>query len=100
MAMMEKGRAIHSPLFTIRILDQKTAKATKVAAVAPQKVAKTAVKRNNTRRKIYQAIERLVPSLKKGFFIGIFAKSPALTAETAKIGDDLKDLFVKAKVLS
>jgi len=97
--MLEKGRATHSPLFIVRVFDKKDLTQTKVGAVAPQKIFKTAAKRNNLRRRVYKAVEPSISELKGGLFIGIFAKQPALLAKTDQIAADLNDLFVKAKVL-
>jgi ribonuclease P protein component len=95
--VMEKGRVTHSSLFLIRSLPVTTG--TKIAAVAPQKIFKTAVARSNTRRRIYN-------NLPKGGFVGqrsqhivLVAKPAIIDADSKAIQEDTKALFVKIGIL-
>lgn len=72
---------------------------TRVSAVAPQKVAKTAVVRNRTRRRIYEAVRAIEVSIKQGVYAAIFAKSGAIDASHDEISKDIENLFVKAGLL-
>src|ERR1019366_6104218 len=92
MEVMEKGRIYTSPLFVMRVLENKVeglkgekGKAGGISAVAPKKVASTAVMRNKLRQQIYEATSPIRASLKPGVAIIILAKT-----ETAKA--DFKDL--------
>ncbi len=96
--VLQKGRVAHSPLFVIRF-SQGGEGAARVAAVAPQKIAKTAVIRNKTRRKVYAIVHGLSAQLKSGLTIIIFAKQPALAAKPAELKEALQGVFVKAGVL-
>jgi ribonuclease P protein component len=95
--VMEKGKIVHSSLFLARILDGKTE--TRIAAIAPKKVAKTAVGRNKIRRKIYEAVRKLNGEISSGSHILIFAKSNIVNATQVEVVIDLKILFVKAGLL-
>ena len=95
--IMEKGRVAHSPLFLLRYIPNAGAP-TKVAAIAPVKVVKTAVGRNKLKRKVYEVVRKLYPRIIPGFKIALLAKSPAITSSVATIEADLKDLFAKAKL--
>lgn len=94
---MEKGRVIHSPLFLMRVM--RSEGSTKFAAVAPKKIAKTAVDRNKLRRIIYNAIKTSYPRLVPSHHIGLFAKATAVGASFEVIAKDVHDLFVKAGIL-
>lgn len=92
-----KGRVFHSPFFLMRALPSGGADASKVAAVAPVKVAKTAVLRNRTRRRVYAAVRPVViDTLKPGWHIILIAKPALLGQTTAEIARDIAALFVKA----
>jgi ribonuclease P protein component len=95
--IMEKGRIIHSPFFLLRVF--KTEKRTGVAAVAPKKVAKTAVSRNKLRRKIYSAARPLYKTLQAGVNLIIIAKPAVLEASQQEIVSDIEKLFIKAALL-
>jgi ribonuclease P protein component len=74
----------------------------RIAAVAPKKVAPTAVLRNSIKRHIYEAVQPLIASVTtsagQGIHIIIFAKTEAVKADFKGIAADLKSLFVKARL--
>ena len=94
---MEKGRVFHSSLFLIRVVSGMPD--TRIAAVAPQKVSKTAVVRNRIRRKTYEAVRNIKPSIIQGVHVAVFAKPSILNTKQVVIASDIKDLFVKAGLL-
>lgn len=94
--MMEKGRVAHSALFLVRYT--KVEGKTRIAAIVPKKIGKTAATRNSGRRKIYNAIAPIIPSLKDGLHIVLFAKASALK-EDANLPVDLKEVFVKSGLM-
>ena len=96
-AVIEKGRAVHSPLFLLRVL--RNGSGTHISAIAPKKVAKTAVSRNKIRRRIYSALKSLYPSLAGGTQAIVSAKTASTKESIAALTDELKGLFVKAGVL-
>ncbi len=96
MEVMEKGKMTHSPFFLLRSFIGK--EGVNIATVAPKKVAPTAVLRNNTRRRIYEAIRPMLGSMVPGTRAIVFAKSEAIKASTKDISTDLKSLFSKAKI--
>ena len=70
-----------------------------VAAVAPQKIFKTAVARNRMRRRIYEAVRPLVADIKGTVMLALFAKSTAQECKPTDLRNDLRDLFVKAGIV-
>jgi ribonuclease P protein component len=119
MEVMEKGRVTHSPLFVMRTLGtqvvsikekgvrrrekgENTRLDIRIAAVAPKKVAPTAVLRNGIKRHIYEAVQPLIASITanagQGTHIIIFAKAEAVKDDFKGIVADIKNLFAKAKI--
>jgi ribonuclease P protein component len=99
MEVMEKGRVTHSPLFIMRILSKENlVMDVRIAAVAPKKVAPTAVLRNGIKRHIYEAVQPMIHSIIPNTHIIIFAKTEAVKADFKAIGADIKNLFSKAKI--
>ncbi len=103
MEVMEKGKIYTSPLFVVRVLENKKEGVRSqefggIAAVAPKKVASTAALRNKLRRQIYEAVSPLASSIIPGISIIIFAKSETIKANFKNITPDLKNLFSKAKI--
>jgi ribonuclease P protein component len=97
---MEKGRVFHSPLFLMRVFDASDGKGFRAAAVAPKKIARTAVVRNTMRRRIYAAAGPLLGMTRDADFHAIvFATGAATTATVVEMTRDLRGLFVKAGVL-
>lgn len=94
---MEKGRVAHSSLFLMRYIGGQ--KDSRVAAVAPKKIIKTAVERNTIRRKIYEAAKDIKSKIKNDVHIALFAKNGIETKQIKDIENDLESLFVKAGIL-
>lgn len=94
---MEKGRAVHSPLFVMRWL--KTEDHSRVSAVVPKKVLKTAAARNNLRRRMYESLKPFMELLLPGTHAIVFAKAGADEKEFAGLADETRNIFVKAGLL-
>ncbi len=95
---MKNGKVVHSTFFIARI--QSPTPSFRAAAVAPVKIAKTAVVRNRSRRRIYAAVRSLsLPASAKAHVI-LIAKSPLLIDDGSDaMRADLRSLFVKAGLL-
>ena len=102
--VIKKGKAFHSLFFQLR-LSRNPGEPTRAAAVAPVKMAKTAVARNALRRKIYETISPMLPESVDGYYVIVFAKPTLLPAgqfqapSNEAVAEDLKALFVKAGIL-
>ena len=99
--VMKNGKVTHSPFFMIRFLgvDHNKTKKTKISAVASQKFAKTAYKRNKIRRQIYESVKSFYQSIKPNLYIIIFSKSPVTGLKFDNISKNLNAVFVKSKLL-
>jgi ribonuclease P protein component len=95
--VMEKGKIVHSPLFLARILP--ASDKARFAAIAPQKIAKTASERIRIRRLIYKGLTELYPSVSTPIHCALFAKQPILVASSDVVTADIRSLFVKAGLL-
>jgi ribonuclease P protein component len=115
MDVMQKGRVYTSPLFVMRVLAVPASTpgdsisgspgrsnllglGAKISAVAPKKVAPTAVLRNKLRRQIYEAVYPLHKPLTPGVSVIFFAKQEMIKANFKTVRADLVTLFSKAKI--
>lgn len=96
-SVMQKGRFFQSTYFSARVL--RTDLGTRFAAVVPQKLAKTAVLRNKTRRMMYEAIRPLLDSVAPGFDVVVFAKKIVLDSSFADISKGMNNIFVISGIL-
>ncbi len=96
--VIKKGRVLHSPLFIARILSGERS-SSRVAGVAPVKVAKTSAARHLVRRRIYEAARPLMSEVAPGNLIILLAKQPAIGRKPTDLRQDIRSLFVKAKLL-
>ncbi len=99
--VIANGKMVHSTLFTARIL--KTANPKELGArfsvAVSKKIAKTAVERNNLRRRAYSSLRGIESRVPKGFHIVLLAKQPLLRAKLPAITQDLENLFVKSGLI-
>ncbi len=95
---MKDGKVVHSAFFIARI--QSPTPSLKVSAVAPVKIAKTAVLRNKTRRRIYDAARPLLAEASSKAHVLLIAKAPLLqNDDAAALAAEVRDVFVKAGLL-
>lgn len=95
--VLEKGRVVHNPLFWLRTIN--STDKTQVSVICPKKVGKNAVIRNRFRRIVYRLIqEDIFTSLVNSKNI-ICLKDPVIKANSTDLSQNLKDIFVKAKLL-
>lgn len=93
---MKKGRVTHSLLFLARTLSGQAD--TRISAVAPQKMAKKAVLRNQIRRRTYEAVHPIINLVPQGLWVAIFAKKDISDIELNEMTTDLRSLFGSKRV--
>ncbi len=71
----------------------------RVSTTVPVKIAKTAVQRNKFRRKLYEAVRLIVSNIVFNTHIAIIAKPQLLQSDQKVIEMEVRDAFVKAKLL-
>ena len=96
---MKKGRVLHSSLFLLRIaMADDPAVLSRISAAVSQKIAPKASARVKIRRFIYNAVSSLLPEMKTGSLVIIFAKSlKEIVLPLAT--EDLRQTFVKAGLM-
>ena len=95
--VMKLGRAHHSSLFLVRTSSIKGH--SRVSVTVPTKIAKLAVQRNKFRKKMYEAVRLFFAQIIQDQHIVVIAKAPLLLATQKGIETDMRDVFVKAKLL-
>lgn len=95
--VLKKGKVIHSSFFWLRFT--KNNSSTRISVIVPQKIVKSAVVRNNLRRKVYNSISLFVNKIKQGCHIIVCIKDPVIKAETLQIQEKAKEIFVATGLL-
>lgn len=95
--VFKKGRVLHSPIFVMKVLFN--TEDSRFSAVIPNKIEKTATGRNYSRRKIYNILRNIKPSVKKKCNIILITKKSIRPIDTNEITDDIRKLFVKGGIL-
>jgi len=98
------GRSFHSPLMSIKVIlaskiSRNTAKKSRFAVSASKKYFKTAVARNNARRKVYTAISSLLPYITDGFFTVVLIKPEAIKLKQPELRSVIGNIFDKAGIM-
>jgi ribonuclease P protein component len=91
--VMEKGQVVHTPLFWSRFVKQDGP--LKVAVICPQKIARTAVKRNQFRRKVYSSIRAFRENALQGYQVIVCIKEPVFKASPKELVEQVRIIFVK-----
>ena len=94
--VLKKGKVIHSSFFWLKFI---YAKNKHISVITPQKIIKSAVMRNNIRRKVYNAIKLFINDVKQDLHVVVCVKEPVIKAETTQIQEKAKEIFNIAKLL-
>jgi len=95
--IIKKGNFFHSDFFIIRSI--KSEGNSRFSISVPKKIAKTAVERNQIKRRIYSIVKKLNDKLNKGFNIIIIIKEKAVKASFEELNKEIELNFVKSKFL-
>ena len=95
--VLKKGRVVHNPLFWLRILVVQDK--TRVSVICPQRVAKSAVKRNEIRRKIYNKVSSFVNELPTDLHCILSPKDNINKIEDRQLDQSIRNIFVKGGLL-
>lgn len=93
-----RGRSSHSPSFTVKTVG--TQGDTRFAISISKKVLPSAVDRNRLRRRIYSAIAKLIPNIRKGFLVGFLVKSEARNMSFADLSVETESSLRRAGILN
>jgi ribonuclease P protein component len=92
------GRSFHSPLVSIKAI-KKSATKTRFAVAPAKKNFKTAVSRNNARRRVYAAVSSLLSRIADGFFVVILVKPEALKLKQPELRSVIANILDKAGIM-
>ncbi len=98
------GRSFHSPLLSIKVIlsskiSENLSKKSRFAVAASKKYFKTAISRNNARRRVYATISSLLSHIADGFFVVILIKPEALKLKPAELRSAVGTIFDKAGIM-
>jgi ribonuclease P protein component len=95
----KENKLFTSPLFNIRISDNKENK-TRFAFIVSKKIDKRAVIRNRTKRVLRSAVEEIIEKLKTGKDIVIISKKALVPEQTKEVLAALESTFRKTGSLN
>lgn len=91
-----KARVYHFPLYTARFLPVSTLPKSRAAVVVSKKVAARAVDRNKIKRRTYNILRSVLPSLPTGTLL-IFVKKEAVAKSFQELEREISSLSLKIK---
>jgi len=98
---VQKGRRIHTGLFSVQALPREALEGARVGFTVPKRVSPSAVKRNRIRRRLREAFRIAGHGLSAtGTDFVIVAKLEALTAPHQRITSELAKALRKAAAIS
>jgi len=93
------GKAVRSPLFTVKYTPNSHRTNPRFSIVVSKKVIKSAVGRNRIRRRLYEYVRTNIENLNGVYDIVIICTSAELrTLPYAEISEQLNQLFTKAEL--
>jgi RNase P protein component len=96
--VVAKGKTLHSPILSVRILEESRFKGGFFAVIAPKKAASTAVLRNSLRRKGYSALRLVIAGKECAGAVLVFMKPEAASVPLSTIKEELSALLIKGKI--
>lgn len=98
------GRSFHLPLLSVKVIipatdSPKAVKKTRFAVAASKKNFKTAVARNNARRRVYSAVSSLLNHVSDGFHVVIIVKPEALKLKQPELRNAVGNILDKAGIM-
>ncbi len=88
-----QGRSFFVALLSLRMTKLGKMTPPTVAVIVSKKVAKTAVSRNRIRRRVYEAVSPLIPSMLQGTRYFLYPKKEVLSANFGDIKESCKQLL-------
>lgn len=93
----KKNKLFTSPLFNVRVSENKNNQL-RFAFIVSKKIDKRAVIRNQTKRVLRSAVERLIKNIKIGSDIIIISKKELIPEQRKEVLDALEAVFKKAGI--
>src|ERR1051325_4661254 len=90
-----RGQSFHSAHFVLKKLNS-SGNPTRFAVSISKKVAKTAVLRNRTRRRVYSQLRNFLERTKSGYLVGVSVKKGGETLASAQILPEIESLLRKS----
>ena len=92
--LLKKGKVLHSPLFSLRYIDENIT-ISRFAFVVSKKIAPNAADRNKLRRRGYSAVRPFFP-FKKSIIASFFFKKGAKGVKFGEIKKEIEGLLKRA----
>jgi len=96
----KEGTLVQGRLFSLLVSQSKKTHPSRFGFIISSKIHKKAVRRNQAKRLLSEAIFDLSPKIKPGFDVVFLAKKKIIEADLEEIKKEVKKLFVKAGMVS
>lgn len=97
--LYSNGKAVRSPLFTVKYVLNTHRAYPRFSVVVSKKVIKSAVGRNRIRRRLYEYLRENIKTIEENYDIVVICTSSELrTLPYSEISDQLTQLFKKASL--
>jgi len=91
-------KSFHSPFFTLRLKPINKDKNSKIAFIAGKTSFKLSTERNKIKRMARESVRKIIPSIKKGFFISLFINKEAAGKKYKEFSEEVRSMFNQAKL--
>jgi len=98
--IMKEGVFLHSPSFYLRFISKNDTSPSLFGFVVPNKVKKTSVGRHLIKRKISSIVEKVLLTVKPGYWVIIFTKKDVSALPLSKIEKEIIELLKEGKMLN
>lgn len=99
-AVFNNGKTVSGDTLYIVYTHEKNQEKARCAVVVPKKVVKTAVERNQLRRRGYEALREIYPELDPTLQLILFYKKGASHKKYEEIAEEIKSVCEKARLLT
>ena len=90
------GKRFHTPSATLLISQQNPPSLSRFAFVVSRRLDKRATRRNRTKRLLSQAIQQLLPEIKPGLDVVVYARKIIMTERVEDVLSEIRSLLEKS----
>lgn len=98
--VFNKSMLLHTEYFSIKWTDALSSKEPQFAVVVSKKVSRSAIKRNQIRRRCYEILQKLLPQMADGIAGIIFVRLGATPLLPQVLEEKLGKLLLRARIIS
>jgi ribonuclease P protein component len=98
--VLEAGRYVRTPFFTLKYLAMSKADTTRIAIIVGKKALKRAVDRNRAKRRLRAGLQPLVTQIKSGYHLVFILNSQIIDTNHQQVDLQINQALTKINLLS